>query len=763
MAPPEYVGLDELSDLAQLSEMKLSMKFIRGLEQASLDDEGMRLDADTLERLRNPPCTTVDVTDPSLRLALDLFLATYNTVRDAIMRRYPDDILPSYAQIKRQVAELSGVVPLIHDMCINSCLAYTGPFSALETCPKCGESRGGQKKIARLQLQALRQNPASATALNYRAKRTEEILETLQQNDGNLPAYEDLASDDIVLMLSLGGFIPGLGMWDAARDTTFLSHPFLALEMADGPGMVYLNGFPGGSHYYPALLKPLDYDVEGCDHDDINIHSLPACSSEKYMENLRYLMMSSSETQYRKRRLETGITKPSIFLEFSLQHTLGIPGSFGSDIMHLASLNLPDLLIPLKATWDWAIHGQAVADATPYLPGSFDAHHTIPQKKSPFLIYIFELGPGLLYGILPDKYWKNFCKLHKITRNDLQQAHKLLLQFCIEFELLYYQRRVDRLHFVWPCVHSLLHLGTEVVRWTMERTIGNLVNALKSMIPDLEPMEDNLPKHAINLGSGYRTATPLHDCEAVALTTYVHDTLGLTCNLSSFMAPSVQRWAHLRLPNGQEKMKALKNVRMARNVKISVNNKIKSLALISLYSRPHTGLLRDAALQIVDVNTILAVVAMVPHNPFGDADHHFFVVEKPGLDVAHMGQLLVEPHVSEMSSQARHWPYGRSQPGYGGGLAAAYVLDATGEMYSDGATSPTPSSASPGPLSQSLLMGVDEQDNSFTMNTKHTLSHLRSFPVNTSQVTPTNTVSISDNDAMSHNQSECPSPEYFDN
>ncbi|KAL6302645.1 hypothetical protein BKA93DRAFT_736457 [Sparassis latifolia] len=190
MASPEYVALDKLSDLARLSEMKLSMEFICALEQASLDDEGMRLDADTLEHLRNPPRTTVDVTDPSLRLVLDLFLAvgnssqeTYNTVRDAIMRRYPDDILSSYVQIKCQVAELSGVVSLIHDMCINSCLAYMGPFSALETCPKCGESRydpiqlavsGGQKKIACQefhtipigpQLQALRRDPASVTTL----------------------------------------------------------------------------------------------------------------------------------------------------------------------------------------------------------------------------------------------------------------------------------------------------------------------------------------------------------------------------------------------------------------------------------------------------------------------------------------------------------------------------------------------------------------------------------------------------------------------
>ena len=72
---------------------------------------------------------------------------------------------------------------------------------------------------------------------------------------------------------------------------------------------------------------------------------------------------------------------------------LGIPGCFGSDIMHLASFNLADLLVSLwrgqlsdnettdsVATWPcvvlrgdtWEQHGKAVAEATPYFPGSFD-------------------------------------------------------------------------------------------------------------------------------------------------------------------------------------------------------------------------------------------------------------------------------------------------------------------------------------------------------------------------------------------------------
>lgn len=86
--PPEQVplahriGLEELSDLARLENIKLTMKFIQALEGASLDDENSGLDADTLHRLRNPPTSCVDLSDPDFRLGLDLFLASIKSSQD---------------------------------------------------------------------------------------------------------------------------------------------------------------------------------------------------------------------------------------------------------------------------------------------------------------------------------------------------------------------------------------------------------------------------------------------------------------------------------------------------------------------------------------------------------------------------------------------------------------------------------------------------------------------------------------------------------
>jgi hypothetical protein len=74
------------------------------------------------------------------------------------------------------------------------------------------------------------------------------------------------------------------------------------------------------------------------------------------------------------------------------------------------------------------------------------------------------------------------------------------------------------------------------------------------------------------------------------------------------------------------------------------------LALVSLYSEPHRDLLQishgtlwsseyhgDSALKFVDVKAIKSVVAMIPHSPVirgQEARARFFLVEKPGFDVA---------------------------------------------------------------------------------------------------------------------------------
>jgi hypothetical protein len=148
----------------------------------------------------------------------------------------------------------------------------------------------------------------------------------------------------------------------------------------------------------------------------------------------------------------------------------------------------------------------------------------------------------------------------------------------------------------------------------------------------------------------------------------------------------ITRWARLSLPNGQiaqsawkECAKPLNKVRMARNIKVSrcrrqessgtdllvlqysqqqqfsfasvlyyfrltIHDEIKTLALdFDLLQKSYHTLwlcesLSDAGLEVIDLQRILSVVAMVPH-----LDNHFFVYEKIGLDIADMGGYREDP------------------------------------------------------------------------------------------------------------------------
>ncbi|KIP08709.1 hypothetical protein PHLGIDRAFT_68944 [Phlebiopsis gigantea 11061_1 CR5-6] len=295
--------------------------------------------------------------------------------------------------------------------------------------------------------------------------------------------------------------------------------------------------------------------------------------------------------------------------------------------MHLAALNIPDLLISLwratlncdandsKDYWDWAIfrdaeiwkaHGKTVADATPYLPGSFDRPPrniaeklTSGYKAVEFLTYLYGLAPALLYGILPTQYWEHFCKLVKairlvyqrtVTTDHLADAHTLFLEFAEEFEQLYVQRKGTRVHFVRQSIHATTHIGPEscrmgpygiVSQFPIERVIGDLgrdlrqhsnpfgnlamiaqrhcqANAIYHLYPQFRKnAPSNLPNGALPLGDGYvllrateRTATHTTSPEAAALREFVRSH-GVAASEEWLTHPRVARWARLSLPNGQ--------------------------------------------------------------------------------------------------------------------------------------------------------------------------------------------------------------------
>lgn len=764
--------IEELCGIVEDEDLALYLGFITLLRNSSLDDASMQMEVEDLERLRNPPRYGINLeSEPDLRLALDLFLANYtssvdayNQNRKAMLRHHPEDDVYTYDQAKRLVQHLSGIVPLAHDMCINTCIAYTGPFSILEICPYCNTPRynpvvpgkSSEKKAAQRvfhtmpigpQLQAFYRSKESAEKMKYAENKLQEIVdEALNAEEGTQPDFEDwchgadflqafhegrIKKGDPILMFSIdgaqlyrsktsdcwmyiwvilnldpatgrykkaavlfGGIIPGpnkpkilesflfpglhhlsaiqkegLPIWDASTNTFYVSNPYMAVACADGPAMAYINGLVGhqgkvgcrlycpmkgrlkGSHYYPVCLKPESADATS-NHPDVQPAEYAHKTFFNYENQLKYVTESPNKTQYKNRRLETGIVKPGIFLGLQPEHTHTIPRCFGYDIMHLISLNIPELLLSLwrgtietsdrddRISWDFAVlqgpvwknHGTDVASMTPYLPGSFDRPPRNPAEKInsgykawEYLMYIYGLGPGLFYHVLPKPYWQNMCRVvrgiriahqYKISVTSLKQAHQFFLDFVLEFEELYYKRQPNRIHFVRPCIHLLIHIAPEVLRagpgviasqWVMERAIGDLgreiklpsnpfanlsqravlrcqVNVLKAILPELDEPKNLLPRGALNLHGGYvllraRESSPsfMINSAAVALRTYYErEGQQLTDNGTGYR---VIRWARLRIPTGQiarsawkEKLKSASNVRMARNVKLKVSS-----------------------------------------------------------------------------------------------------------------------------------------------------------------------------------------------
>jgi hypothetical protein len=149
---------------------------------------------------------------------------------------------------------------------------------------------------------------------------------------------------------------------------------------------------PRGSHYYPGLLKPNNYNVVGGNHEDIDVQSIRRPSSDDYQKKLGYLMTSRNPTNYKDKRRDSGISRPSLLMGLRLQHRLGIPAGLCGGTMHATTLNIGDLLLPLwhgafecevtdtVDSWPWAVltgqtwidHGLAVANARPFIPGCFD-------------------------------------------------------------------------------------------------------------------------------------------------------------------------------------------------------------------------------------------------------------------------------------------------------------------------------------------------------------------------------------------------------
>ena len=118
---------------------------------------------------------------------------------------------------------MSGVLPIIHDMCPNSCITYTGPFLRLAVCPECNEPQYDQLKLVESkgkvkvacqsfhtlpvgpQLQAAWRSVEGSEQMHYWKWATDSILAEIHQKGAvDMDIYDDVfrGSDYITAVLN---------------------------------------------------------------------------------------------------------------------------------------------------------------------------------------------------------------------------------------------------------------------------------------------------------------------------------------------------------------------------------------------------------------------------------------------------------------------------------------------------------------------------------------------------------------------------------
>ena len=127
------------------------------------------------------------------------------------------------------------------------------------------------------------------------------------------------------------------------------------------------------------------------------------------------------------------------------------------------------------------------------------------------------------------------------------------------------------------------------------------MNALKAMLPELDPQSSSIPHHATDLRNNY-VLLPKHD--RYPMKVGIDEQHAIIAYLGHPAAPKLYHWAQLCLPNGQvacsqfaELVKALENVRLAWNVKVFFYCFFYTFFLTLLVKIVHDGIQHIAEVQ----------------------------------------------------------------------------------------------------------------------------------------------------------------------
>jgi hypothetical protein len=213
--PSTWSDHTDMVDTIELPHLHMVPQYIDLLRTGTLENSGMQ--PDEIEDLRNPDQEITPLVEPLPLLRSILHFINnstasrkhYESLRKIKHRHRPDDPILSFDQVKHRVLWLSGVVPMEHDMCVNSCLAFTGPHSTLDKCSHCSQPRycpgttKPQKRFTMIPvgpvIQAMYGSTEVAGAMYYLERKLADNAECARINGGFLDMYNDTVSSQELL------------------------------------------------------------------------------------------------------------------------------------------------------------------------------------------------------------------------------------------------------------------------------------------------------------------------------------------------------------------------------------------------------------------------------------------------------------------------------------------------------------------------------------------------------------------------------------
>ncbi|KIK81204.1 hypothetical protein PAXRUDRAFT_156654 [Paxillus rubicundulus Ve08.2h10] len=150
--PPPF-DLEALVQAMVLPKLRKIMDYVLLVKNAALEDPIAQMDDDMLGRIWNPPQGPLQIDSPGIHHSIAAYLALEHASQEAYKcvihstrrQSYPapdgvDDELLSFKAVEKLIALYTGIDPIWHDMCPDSCVGFTRPFEDLDDCLTCNKS-----------------------------------------------------------------------------------------------------------------------------------------------------------------------------------------------------------------------------------------------------------------------------------------------------------------------------------------------------------------------------------------------------------------------------------------------------------------------------------------------------------------------------------------------------------------------------------------------------------------------------------------------